>query len=61
MVSIGCIDKVLQLMSLSALAWVEYCNSDKDTYYANMRRANGHEKPYAVKYWALGNEVWGPW
>ncbi|RDW87539.1 glycoside hydrolase family 51 protein [Coleophoma crateriformis] len=44
-----------------ALAWVEYCNSDKDTYYANMRRANGHEKPYAVKYWALGNEVWGPW
>lgn len=44
-----------------ALAWVEYCNSDRDTYYANMRRANGHEKPYNVKYWALGNEMWGPW
>jgi alpha-N-arabinofuranosidase len=26
-----------------------------------MRRANGHEKPYKVKYWALGNEIWGPW
>ncbi len=44
-----------------ALAWLEYCNSDQDTYYANMRRTNGHEKPYNVKYWALGNEIWGPW
>lgn len=44
-----------------ALAWLEYCNSEQDTYYANMRRANGHEKPYRVKYWALGNEIWGPW
>ncbi|KAF2453505.1 glycoside hydrolase superfamily [Lineolata rhizophorae] len=44
-----------------ALAWVEYCNSEKDTYYANLRRQNGREKPYKVKYWALGNEMWGPW
>jgi alpha-L-arabinofuranosidase len=44
-----------------ALAWLEYCNSERDTYYANMRRQNGREKPYNVKYWALGNEVWGPW
>ncbi|VUC25064.1 unnamed protein product [Clonostachys rosea] len=44
-----------------ALAWVEYCNGDKDTHYANLRRQNGHEKPYNVKYWALGNEMWGPW
>ncbi|EFQ27215.1 alpha-L-arabinofuranosidase [Colletotrichum graminicola] len=44
-----------------ALAWVEYCNSDKDTYYANLRRQNGREKPYNVRYWALGNEMWGPW
>jgi alpha-N-arabinofuranosidase len=44
-----------------ALAWVEYCNGDKDTYYANLRRQNGHEKPYGVKYWSLGNEMWGPW
>ena len=43
------------------MAWLEYCNSDKDTYYANLRRANGREKPYNVKYWALGNEMWGPW
>ncbi|RWA04060.1 hypothetical protein EKO27_g11045 [Xylaria grammica] len=44
-----------------ALAWVEYCNGTRDTYYANLRRANGHPEPYRVKYWALGNEVWGPW
>ncbi|KAI1480646.1 glycoside hydrolase family 51 protein [Daldinia eschscholtzii] len=44
-----------------ALAWVEYCNGTRDTHYANLRRANGHPEPYRVKYWALGNEVWGPW
>ena len=49
------------MLSLIALAWLEYCNSDRDTHYANIRRANGHEEPYKVKYWALGNEVWGPW
>lgn len=44
-----------------ALAWVEYCNGTGNTYYANLRRKNGREKPYNVKYWALGNEVYGPW
>ncbi|KAK4145108.1 glycoside hydrolase [Dichotomopilus funicola] len=44
-----------------ALGWLEYCNSDRDTYYANLRRQNGREKPYNVKYWALGNECYGPW
>ncbi|KAJ7473915.1 glycoside hydrolase family 51 protein [Mycena galericulata] len=44
-----------------ALAWLEYCNSSANTHYANMRRKNGHEEPYGVKYWALGNEIWGPW
>lgn len=40
-----------------ALAWVQYCNGTKDTYYANLRRKNGREEPYGIKYWALGNEV----
>ncbi|KAB8248130.1 Arabinosidase C [Aspergillus flavus] len=44
-----------------ALAWVEYCNGTGNTYYANLRRKNGREEPYNVKYWALGNETWGPW
>ena len=40
---------------------VEYCNAPTGTSYANMRAANGHEDPYGVKYWCLGNEMDGPW
>ncbi len=38
---------------------VEYCNSDTDTYYANLRRKNGFEKPFSIKTWCLGNEMDG--
>ena len=41
--------------------WVEYCNGTADTYYANLRRQNGHDAPYEVKYWGLGNEISGHW
>jgi alpha-L-arabinofuranosidase len=41
--------------------WVEYCNSDTGTYYANLRAKNGRVKPYNVKYWGLGNEMDGSW
>lgn len=44
-----------------AQAWVEYCNGTGDTYWANLRRQHGHEAPYNVKYWGLGNEMWGDW
>jgi alpha-N-arabinofuranosidase len=44
-----------------ALAWVEYCNGAGNTYWANLRRANGHTEPYNVHYWGLGNEMWGDW
>ncbi len=44
-----------------ARAWVEYCNGTGDTYWANLRRKHGHEEPYGVKYWGLGNEMWGEW
>ena len=40
---------------------VEYCNSETDTYYANMRRTNGYEKPFGIHTWCLGNEMDGPW
>lgn len=42
-----------------AANWVEYCNYDGDTNLANHRRENGHERPYGVKYWGIGNENWG--
>ena len=44
-----------------ALAWVEYCNGTGDTYWAGRRRANGHAEPYGVRYWGLGNEMYGDW
>lgn len=44
-----------------AMNWLDYCNGTKNTKYANLRRANGHPEPYNVKYWALGNEMWGDW
>lgn len=44
-----------------ALAWVEYCNGTGDTYWASRRRASGHAEPYGVRYWGLGNEMYGDW
>lgn len=44
-----------------AIGWVEYCNYDGDTYYANLRKNYGNEKPFKVKYWGLGNEIYGKW
>ena len=36
--------------------WVEYCNLPREGQYARMRIAGGHEEPYRVKYWSVGNE-----
>src|SRR5919197_6624866 len=44
-----------------AQAWLEYCNGTGDTYWANRRRENGHPEPYRVRYWGLGNEMYGVW
>ena len=41
--------------------FVEYCNATTDTYYANMRKANGFEEPFGFKVWCLGNEMDGHW
>jgi alpha-L-arabinofuranosidase len=41
--------------------WVEYCNYESGTYYSDLRRKYGNEKSYNIKYWALGNEIDGPW
>ncbi|MGA2916632.1 MAG: alpha-L-arabinofuranosidase C-terminal domain-containing protein [Sedimentisphaerales bacterium] len=42
--------------------WVEYCNCEPGIYYADLRKKYGHEKPFNVKFWCLGNEVDGePW
>lgn len=45
----------------AARDWVEYCNEPGNTHLAQLRRANGRDKPWNVKYWGLGNEIDGPW
>jgi alpha-L-arabinofuranosidase len=44
-----------------AQAWVEYCNGTADTEWTRRRAENGHPEPYGVKYWGLGNEMYGDW
>lgn len=44
-----------------AARWVSYCNSPADTEQGARRAANGHPEPYNVRYWGVGNEVWGAW
>ena len=44
-----------------ALHCVEYTNHPGGTYWSDLRKKNGHEDPYGVKVWYLGNEMDGPW
>ena len=44
-----------------AQRWVEYCNTDNDAYYSQLREKHGYPEPYHIKYWSLGNEMDGFW
>jgi alpha-N-arabinofuranosidase len=39
--------------------WVEYMTFGGDSEMANLRRANGRDKPWRVRYFGVGNENWG--
>ncbi len=39
--------------------WIEYLNFDGQSPMANLRKGNGHEKPWNVSFWGVGNEAWG--
>lgn len=45
----------------SAAAQLEYCNGSTDTFWGARRATNGAAGPFGVKYWGIGNEMWGPW
>ncbi len=45
----------------SAVAEVEYANGPADTPMGKLRAANGHPEPYRVKFWSIGNEMYGNW
>lgn len=40
---------------------LEYCNFKGGTYYSDLRKKHGYEKPHDIKVWCLGNEMDGPW
>ena len=44
-----------------AMDIVEYTNHEGGTYWSDLRRKNGHESPYNVDTWYLGNEMDGHW
>jgi alpha-N-arabinofuranosidase len=39
--------------------WVEYCNFDGISPMADLRRKNGRQEPWKVRFWGIGNESWG--
>ena len=39
--------------------WVEYMTFDGESPMADLRRKNGREKPWSLKYFGIGNENWG--
>ncbi|MDR0538278.1 MAG: alpha-N-arabinofuranosidase [Tannerellaceae bacterium] len=39
--------------------WVEYITFDGESPMSNLRKQNGREKPWKVKFWGVGNENWG--
>ncbi len=39
--------------------WVEYMTFDGESPMASLRKANGREKPWKLKYFGVGNENWG--
>jgi alpha-N-arabinofuranosidase len=45
----------------SAAAQLEYANGSTDTLMGALRAKNGEPGPFNVRYWAIGNEMWGRW
>ncbi len=39
--------------------WTRYVNTEKGNPMASLRKQNGREKPWNVKFWGVGNEAWG--
>ena len=44
-----------------AVEEVEYANGAADTPMGKIRAANGHPEPWGVKFWSIGNEMYGSW
>jgi alpha-N-arabinofuranosidase len=45
----------------SAAEEVQYANGAPDTPMGQRRARNGHAEPYKVRFWGIGNEMYGGW
>ncbi len=45
----------------AAVDELQYANGGPDTPLGKQRAENGHREPYGVKYWSIGNEMYGGW
>lgn len=45
----------------SAADQLQYCNGPADSLWGGRRASNGSADPFAVRYWGIGNEMWGKW
>jgi alpha-N-arabinofuranosidase len=39
--------------------WIESLTLDGKSPMADLRRANGREDPWRIRFWGVGNENWG--
>lgn len=44
-----------------AVAQLQYANASTDTEMGRVRAEHGHAEPYGVKWWGIGNEMYGNW
>ncbi|MDO4587404.1 MAG: alpha-L-arabinofuranosidase C-terminal domain-containing protein [Planctomycetia bacterium] len=45
----------------NALSELEYANGSEETPFGKIRAKNGHTEPYDVRFWCIGNEMYGDW
>jgi len=45
----------------STVEELQYANGGPDTPMGKLRAKNGHPQPYKVKWWGIGNEMYGGW
>lgn len=45
----------------SAAQWVEYVNGGPETPMGALRAEHGHPEPFGVRWWGIGNEMYGQW
>jgi alpha-N-arabinofuranosidase len=40
---------------------IDYCNGEGGSYWSDLRKRHGVEKPHGIEHWCLGNEMDGEW